>query len=116
MKKKPIISLADFADLDVDAEVAAIEADAGEPVPGLRESLDEAKRGEFGRVTTPEQMLLREARKLTGLSQGEFARCIDTPVTTLRGWEPGRFSPPGAATTLARLIVKHPELTHELSA
>ncbi|MDR3220512.1 MAG: helix-turn-helix domain-containing protein [Candidatus Accumulibacter sp.] len=114
MKQKPIASLEDFADIDVDAVATAFERDAGEPLSGLREALGEARRGEFARVTTPEQMLLREARKITGLSQREFARRIATPVTTLRGWEQGRFSPPGIATALARLIAKHPDLANDL--
>jgi putative transcriptional regulator len=112
--QKTISSLKDFANIDPDAVAAAFEADAGESLPGLREALDEARRGEFARVTTPAQMLLREARKMTGLSQSEFARRIDTPVATLRGWEQGRFSPPGIATALARLIAKHPDLADEL--
>ena len=112
--EKPFSSLAEFADMDVEAIALAIEADEGEPVPGIREALEEVKRGEIARITTPEQMLLREARKITGLSQGEFAKRIDTPVATLRGWEQGRFSPPGIATVLARLITKHPDLAEDL--
>ncbi|MCL2345266.1 MAG: helix-turn-helix domain-containing protein [Desulfobulbus sp.] len=114
MKQAPITAIEELSDIDVDAIAAAFEADAGGPLPGLRESLDEARRGEFARVTTPEQMLIREARKMTGLSQGEFARRINTPVATLRGWEQGRFSPPGIAKALARLIARHPDLTEEL--
>ena len=38
---------------DIESEVAAIEADAGQVVPGLRESLAEAIVGS-GRRTTPE--------------------------------------------------------------
>ncbi|MDR1935918.1 MAG: helix-turn-helix domain-containing protein [Candidatus Accumulibacter sp.] len=113
-KQKPIASLEDFSGIDVESMAAAFEADAGESLPGLREALSEAQRGEFARVTTPEQMLLREARRITGLSQAEFARRIATPVTTLRGWEQGRFSPPGIATALARLITRHPSLAEEL--
>ncbi|MDR1708761.1 MAG: helix-turn-helix domain-containing protein, partial [Candidatus Accumulibacter sp.] len=81
--------------MDVEAVARAIEADAGEPVPGIREALADAKAGRFARVTTPAQMLLREARRKTGLSQREFARAIDTPAATLRDWEQGRFAPPG---------------------
>jgi putative transcriptional regulator len=111
----PITSLADFADIDVEAVAAAIEADAGEPVPGIREALGQLKRGEFGRITTPAQLLIREARRTAGLSQDEFARRIETPVATLRGWEQGRFAPPGIASALARLITKHPGLVEELA-
>lgn len=113
--EKPFTSLADFANMDVEAIARAIEADAGEPVPGIREALECAKRGEFGRITTPEQLLLRQARKMSGLSQAEFAKRIGTPVATMRGWEQGRFSPPGVASALARLITKHPDLVEELA-
>jgi putative transcriptional regulator len=116
MKHNPITCLEDFAGIDVQALAQAFEADAGEPLPGLREALGEAQRGEFARVTTPAQMLIREARKLTGLSQNEFARRIDTPVATLRGWEQGRFTPPGTATALARLIARHPQWADELAS
>jgi putative transcriptional regulator len=116
MKQKPIACLEDFADIDVQALARAFEADAGESLPGLREALGQAKRGEAGRVTTPEQMLIREARKAAGMSQDEFARCIETPVATLRGWEQGRFAPPGTATALARLIAKHPQWVGELAS
>jgi putative transcriptional regulator len=111
------MKLSDLKNIDVEAAARAIEADEdGEYIPGIREALEQAKRGEIGRVTTPEQMLLREARKTTGLSQDEFARRIDTPVATLRGWEQGRFAPPGIATALARLLMKHPALAKELAA
>ncbi|MDR2188610.1 MAG: helix-turn-helix domain-containing protein [Azonexus sp.] len=115
MKKKPIIDLSEFADLDVEAVAAACEADEGCPIPGLRESLGQLKRGEIGRVTTPEQILLREARKATGLSQSEFAQRIGTPLSTLRGWEQGRFSPPGAVKALVTLIARHPQWADELA-
>ena len=39
---------------------AAIEADAGEALPDLRQARAEAN-DETGRVTTPEQMLVRQA-------------------------------------------------------
>jgi putative transcriptional regulator len=114
--EQPFTSLADFANMDVEATALAIEADEGEAIPGLREALNEAKRGEFARITTPAQILLREARKTTGLSQKEFARRIETSVSTLRAWEQGRFPPPGAATALARLITRYPNLADELAS
>jgi len=54
-------SLDDLKSLDVDAVVAAVEADAGQTIPGLRQSLQEAKAGKFARVHTPEQMLARRS-------------------------------------------------------
>ncbi|MCL2345518.1 MAG: helix-turn-helix domain-containing protein [Desulfobulbus sp.] len=109
------MKLSDLKNIDVEAVASAIEADAGEPVPDIREALAEVKAGVAGRVTTPEQILLRQARKATGLSQSEFAKRIETPVATLRDWEQGRFTPPGAVKALARLIARHPQWADELA-
>lgn len=46
-------------EMDVDKVASAIEADAGQALPGLRESLADAKAGKFARVHTPEQILAR---------------------------------------------------------
>ena len=101
--------------IDIEKVAAAIEADAGEAIPDLRQALAEAKAG-IGRITTPEQILVRQARELSGLTQAAFAKRIDTPVATLQDWEQGRFVPPGGVLCLLRLIVKHPELSKELAA
>lgn len=101
--------------MDVEKVAAAIEVDAGEALPDLRQALAEAKAG-LGRVTTPDQILVRQARKMSGLTQAAFAARIETPVATLRDWEQGRFAPPGGVLCLLRLIIKHPELFNELSA
>ncbi len=101
--------------IDIEKVAAAIEADAGESLPDLRQALAEAKAG-LGRVTTPEQMLVRQARQKSGLTQAAFAARIETPVATLRDWEQGRFAPPGVVLCLLRLIIKHPELSQELNA
>ncbi len=77
--------------------VKAIEAEAGETLPELREAADRK-----GRVTTPEQALVCAVRVSLGLSQIDFAARIGTPVATLRDWEQGRFAPPGAALCLLR--------------
>lgn len=102
-------------EMDIDAVAKAIEVDAGESLPDLRQALKEAKAGMVGRVTTPEQLLVRQARERSGLTQAVFAERIATPVATLRDWEQGRFTPPGGVLCLLRLIVKHPELSHELA-
>lgn len=93
----------------------AIEADAGHALPELRQALREAS-GRQGRVTTPDQMLVRATRIQLRLSQPEFAECIGTPLATLRDWERGRFAPPGAAIGLMRLLAKYPDLMKELEA
>ena len=100
---------------DIEKAAKAIELDAGMALPDLRQALEEAKAG-MGRVTTPEQILVRQARSRTGLSQQAFAERIATPVATLRDWEQGRFTPPGGVLCLLRLISMHPELTQELAA
>lgn len=101
--------------LDIEKIAKAIELDAGMPLPDLQQALHEAK-ADMGRVTTPEQILVRQARSRTGLSQQAFAETIATPVATLRDWEQGRFTPPGGVLCLLRLICKHPELTKDLAA
>jgi putative transcriptional regulator len=94
--------------MDIEKIAQVIEADADMALP-------EAQAG-VGRVTTPEQILVRAARAKTGLSQQAFAKCIATPVSTLRDWEQGRFTPPGGVLCLLRLIERHPDLTEELVA
>lgn len=101
--------------INIDKVAAAIEADAGETLSDLRQALAEAKAGR-GRVTTPEQVLLRQAREKSGLTQAAFAERIATPVATLRDWEQGRFTPPGGVVCLLKLIIRHPELSQELNA
>lgn len=100
---------------DIEKVARAIEADMGQALPDIRTALTEVKTGAPGRVTTPEQILLRQARSKTGLSQAEFAKLIATPIATLRDWEQGRFTPPGAVTCLFKLINSHPELSGELA-
>lgn len=113
--EKTFSSLADFADMDTEAVARAVEADAGVAVPCIRDALKQLKRGEVGRVTTPEQLLIRKVRQATGLSQEAFSACIGTPLATLRGGgEQGRFQPPGAVICLMQLLDKRPELIAEL--
>jgi putative transcriptional regulator len=101
--------------MDIEKIARAIEQDAGVELPDVRQALAEAKAG-VGRVTTPEQLLVRAARAKAGLSQQAFAERIATPVATLRDWEQGRFAPPGGIMCLMRLIERHPDLTVELAA
>lgn len=52
--------------LNVEKVAAAIEADAGKTLPGLRESLAEAKAGRARRVHTPEQIVARRRGRPVG--------------------------------------------------
>lgn len=54
-----IKTLKDLQGLDADKVARAIEADAGQAIPGLRESLAEAKAGKFAAVHTPESIAAR---------------------------------------------------------
>lgn len=81
----------------------------------LKQSLAEVKAGTIGRQYTPAQRLVREVRKAIGFSQVQFARTINTPVGSVRDWEQGRFEPPGAVTTLMKVIKKHPEVIKEIA-
>lgn len=101
--------------LNVEEVARAIEDDAGEALPDLRQALAEAK-ARIGRVTTPDQLLVRQAREAAGMTQQAFAERIGTPLATLRDWEQGRFPPPGAVLCLLRLILRRPDLVGELVA
>jgi len=48
-------------------------------MPDLRHTPEEAK-AHVGRVTSPEQMLVRQAREASSLTQAAFAERIGTPV------------------------------------
>lgn len=100
---------------DIEKVAHAIEADAGESLPDLRQALAEANAG-LGRITTAEQLLVRTARTNSGMTQQAFADLISTPVATLRDWEQGRFTPPGGVLCLLRLLLRRPELARELEA
>lgn len=101
--------------IDIDAVVRAIEVDAGDALPGLAQALTEAKAGFVGRVTTPAQILVRQARERSGLTLAAFAEHIATPVATVWDWEQGHIAPPGALLCLLRLIAKYPDLIRELA-
>jgi putative transcriptional regulator len=51
----------------------------------------------------------RSVRQRTGLSQAEYARCIEVSVRTLRDWEGGKAAPTGPAHALLRLIDHSPK-------
>ena len=49
-------------ELDIETVARAVEADAGQPLPGLRESLAQAKRGEFAATHTPQAIRARKGQ------------------------------------------------------
>lgn len=78
----------------------------------ILDSLDEIKRGEYGRITHCPP--IDEIRKGTGLSQARFARLLGVSVRTLQDWEQGRRLPSGAARTLLRIAEKRPDVLREI--
>jgi len=98
-------TLDDLKSLDVEAVATAIEADAGQLIPGLRQSLQDAKEGRFARVHTPEQILAR--RKADG-SQGGLPHKKPTTLRldeqTLARW---RASGKGWQTRAAAVLAQY---------
>lgn len=82
----------------------------------LLESVKQMKRGEAARTTQVKLSEAAQARSMVGLSQQAFATLLGVSPRTLQDWEQGRRSPTGAAKTLLRLAMAHPEVLHELSA
>jgi len=100
--------------MDINKVAAAINTDAGFDIPGLKQSLAEMNAAEQGRVYTPSQLLVREARSIVGYTQPKFAKAINASVTSLRDWEQGRHEPPGVVSTLMNVIKNHPDVIHEM--
>jgi putative transcriptional regulator len=56
---------------------------------------------------------VRQSRKGHGLSQVELAERFAIPVSAVRDWEQGRYSPPAAAITLLNVIEHNPDAVVE---
>jgi putative transcriptional regulator len=82
----------------------------------LLESVKQMRRGQAARVTKVAVPTAAEARARVGLSQQEFAGLLGVSARTLQDWEQGRREPTGAAKTLLRVAVSHPEVLRELQS
>jgi putative transcriptional regulator len=80
----------------------------------LLESVQQMKRGQAARITKVKLPAAAEARAQVGLSQEDFAHLLGVSARTLQDWEQGRREPNGAAKTLLRVAVAHPEVLREL--
>ena len=80
----------------------------------LLESVKQMRRGKAARVTKVAVPAAAEARARVGLSQQQFARLLGVSARTLQDWEQGRREPTGAAKTLLRVAVSHPEVLRDL--
>ena len=76
----------------------------------LLESVKQMRRGQAARVTKVKVPEAAEARARVGLSQQAFAVLLGVSPRTLQDWEQGRREPTGAAKTLLRVAVEHPEV------
>ncbi|OQS28261.1 helix-turn-helix domain-containing protein [Chromobacterium haemolyticum] len=99
--------------MPTDKELAARDAqrDLGAE---LLESVRQMKAGQAARCTQITPTLAAQARSQMGMSQTEFAALLDVSKRTLQEWEQGRRMPTGAAQTLLRVAVQHPEALREL--
>jgi putative transcriptional regulator len=76
----------------------------------LLESVKQMRRGQAARVSKVKVPEAAEARARVGLSQQAFAVLLGVSPRTLQDWEQGRREPTGAAKTLLRVAVEHPEV------
>ncbi len=80
----------------------------------LLKSVQEMKTGRAARITRVEPTAAALARAKVGVSQSVFAALLGVSTRTLQDWEQGRRQPTGAAQTLLRVAVMHPEVLREL--
>ncbi len=80
----------------------------------LLTSVEQMRKGVAARVTNVEISAAAQARASVGLSQQEFASLLGVSARTLQDWEQGRREPTGAAKTLLRVAVAHPEVLRQL--
>ncbi|EDT38261.1 helix-turn-helix domain-containing protein [Burkholderia ambifaria] len=57
---------------------------------------------------------LRLSARPRGIAQSAFASLLGVSVRTYQDWEQGRRNPTGAAQTLLRVAVQHPEALQDL--
>ncbi|WP_229656539.1 helix-turn-helix domain-containing protein [Burkholderia pseudomallei] len=93
----------------MDKELEQFQAD-------LLTSVQEMKSRKVARSTNVEPTVASLARAKAGLSQSAFAALLGVSARTLQDWEQGRRMPTGAAQTLLRVVVRHPEALRDLQA
>lgn len=82
----------------------------------LLESVEQMKRGKSARSTEVELPPVAAARASVEMTQPEFAALLGVSLRTLQDWEQERREPSGAAKTLLRVAVRHPEILRELAS
>jgi putative transcriptional regulator len=76
----------------------------------------EIKAGRGKRTSVEPRSPIARARLQAGLTQAQFAAMLGVSQRTLEQWEQGRRTPSGAAKTLIRVAVLHPEILHEIAS
>ncbi len=82
----------------------------------LLKSVRQMKAGKAARKTQVALSPIAEARSRLGMSQAELASLMGVSTRTLQDWEQGRRKPTGAAQTLLRVAIVHPEALLDLKA
>jgi putative transcriptional regulator len=82
----------------------------------LLKSVRQMKAGKAVRTTQVALSPIAEARSRLGMSQSELAALMGVSPRTLQDWEQGRRKPTGAAQTLLRVAITHPEALRDLKA
>jgi len=84
----------------------------------LLDSVRQMKAGKGARKTQVALSPIAEARSRLGMSQSELASLslMGVSTRTLQDWEQGRRKPTGAAQTLLRVAIAHPEALLDLKA
>jgi putative transcriptional regulator len=82
----------------------------------LLNSVRQMKAGKGARKTQVALSPIAEARSRLGMSQAELANLMGVSTRTLQDWEQGRRKPTGAAQTLLRVAIAHPEALLDLKA
>jgi putative transcriptional regulator len=82
----------------------------------LLASIRQMKAGKAARTTKVALSPIAEARSRLGMSQSELAVLMGVSPRTLQDWEQGRRKPTGAAQTLLRVAIAHPEVLRDLKA
>lgn len=81
----------------------------------LLKSVRQMKAG-AARVTRGKPTAAALARARAGLSQSAFAALLGVSTRTLQDWEQCRRQPTGAAQTLLRVAMAHPEALRALQS
>jgi len=82
----------------------------------LLKSVRQMKAGKGARKTQVALSPIAQARSRLGMSQAELASLMGVSTRTLQDWEQGRRKPTGAAQTLLRVAIAHPEALLDLKA